>query len=243
MKNIVKKLAYLGVPALIVLMLLLYPQFKGLLTDVSAASEFVLDTQRVLVLDPGHGGQDGGAVSLSGVHESVINLEIARRIDAIMGLFGEEVVMTRDSEELEYPDNANTVRKRKVSDTKRRVELVNSIENAVLISIHQNIYPGKQPFGAQVFYSDKTPEAKDLAICTQDILKRTLNPKNRRTAVKVSKDIYLMNNVEGTAIMIECGFLSNPEEDALLQTDEYRLRVSWAVSSAYLSFYGGANEG
>jgi len=238
MNNLLKKLAYLAIAAVIVLAVLIYPHLK----DTPAISDFVFAARRVLVLDPGHGGEDGGAVSLSGVHESAINLDIAKRIDAIMGLFGEAVVMTRDSQELEYPDDANSVRKRKVADTKRRTELVNSIENSVLISIHQNNYPGKQPFGAQVFYSDKTPEGKDLAIFTQDILKNTLNPRNKRTAVKVSKDIYLMNNVDCTAIMIECGFLSNPTEDALLRTDEYKLRVSWAVSCAYLSFYGGTNE-
>jgi len=181
-------------------------------------------------------------VSLSGVHESVINLDIAKRIDAIMGLFGVEVVMTRDTEELNYPDDANTIRKRKVADTKKRVELINSIDNAVLISIHQNIYPGKQPFGAQVFYSDKTPEGKELAVHTQNILRNTLNPNNKRQAVKVPNEVYILNNVDCTAILIECGFLSNPEEEALLQTDRYKLRIAWAVASAYLSFFGGTNE-
>jgi len=242
MINLLKKLRFMAIPATLVLVLLLYPSFKGILSDTPAISDFLYVTRNILVLDPGHGGEDGGAVSLTGALESEINLDIANRIDSIMGLFGQAVVMTRDSEELEYPAEANSVRKRKVADVKRRVALANSIENAVLISIHQNNYPGKQPFGAQVFYSEKTPESKELALFSQDILKNTLNPRNKRTAVKVSSDIYLMNNVDCTAIMIECGFLSNPTEEALLRTDEYKLRVSWAISAAYLSFFGGTNE-
>jgi len=240
MKKTLRKLTYFLIIALVLLVLLLYPLIKEHV--MPARSEFVFNSQRVLVLDPGHGGADGGAVSLSGVHESVINLDIAKRIDAIMGLFGVEVVMTRDTEELNYPDDANTIRKRKVADTKKRVELINSIDNAVLISIHQNIYPGKQPFGAQVFYSDKTPEGKELAVHTQNILRNTLNPNNKRQAVKVPNEVYILNNVDCTAILIECGFLSNPEEEALLQTDRYKLRIAWAVASAYLSFFGGTNE-
>jgi len=241
MKKTLSKLTYFVIIAIIVMITIVFLLVKELV--IPTKSEFVLESQRVLVLDPGHGGEDGGAVSLSGMHESVLNLDIAKRIDAIMGLFGTEVVMTRDEEELIYPDSANTTRKRKVADTKRRVEMINDIENAVLISIHQNIYPGKQPFGAQVFYSDKTPEGKALAIHTQNILRNTLNPNNKRQAVKVPADVYLMNNVDCTAILIECGFLSNPEEDALLRTDRYKLRIAWAVSCAYLSFFGGTNEG
>ena len=240
MKKTLSKLTYFVIIAIIVMITIVFLLVKELV--IPTKSEFVLESQRVLVLDPGHGGEDGGAVSLSGMHESVLNLDIAKRIDAIMGLFGTEVVMTRDEEELIYPDSANTTRKRKVADTKRRVEMINDIENAVLISIHQNIYPGKQPFGAQVFYSDKTPEGKALAIHTQNILRNTLNPNNKRQAVKVPADVYLMNNVDCTAILIECGFLSNPEEDALLRTDRYKLRIAWAVSCAYLSFFGGTNE-
>ncbi|HHU06106.1 MAG TPA: N-acetylmuramoyl-L-alanine amidase [Clostridiales bacterium] len=240
MKKTLRKLTYFVIIAVVILVLLLYPHIKDLV--IPARSVSVFDAQRVLILDPGHGGEDGGAVSLSGVHESVINLDITKRIDLIMGLFGTEVVLTRDAEELIYPDDANTIRKRKVADTKRRAELINSIDNAVLISIHQNIYPGKQPFGAQVFYSEKTPEGKDFAVHTQTILRNTLNPNNKRQAVRVPKDVYLLNNIDCTAILIECGFLSNPEEDALLQTDRYKLRISWAVACAYLSYFGGINE-
>ena len=181
MKKTLRKLTYFVIIAVVILVLLLYPHIKDLV--IPARSVSVFDAQRVLILDPGHGGEDGGAVSLSGVHESVINLDITKRIDLIMGLFGTEVVLTRDAEELIYPDDANTIRKRKVADTKRRAELINSIDNAVLISIHQNIYPGKQPFGAQVFYSEKTPEGKDFAVHTRTILRNTLNPNNKRQAV------------------------------------------------------------
>lgn len=227
--------------AALLALLLFFPFFRSY-SSVPASSGFVFPQKRVLVIDPGHGGEDGGAISISGAVESEVNLDISKRLDQIMGLFGIPVVMTRETNVLEYPSDAKTVRARKNSDMQRRTELVNKIENPVLISIHQNNYPGKQPFGAQVFYGGEG-ESKALGIYIQSILKKVLNSKSKRTAEEVSDNIFLLKYTSCTSVLIECGFLSNPLEDALLKTDEYKLRISWAIASAYLGFYGGKNEG
>lgn len=227
--------------AAVLAVLLLLP-FSAQAAAKKTGADFKVETGRVLVIDPGHGGEDGGAVSITGALECDLNLDIAKKLDTIIGLFGVPVVMTRETADIKYPDDAKTVKARKNSDIRRRIEIVNNIENPVLISVHQNNYPAKQPFGAQVFYSE-TEESKKLAEFTQNILKTVLNPLNKRPAVEVSDSIILMKQAKCTGILIECGFLSNPEENALLQTDTYKLKLAWAIAAAYLGFYGGTNEG
>ena len=120
---------------------------------LSSFSASAKDDTPVLVIDAGHGGEDGGAVSLSGVHESELNLDIALRMAALSGLTGIKYTLTRDSEDILYPDSAKSVSSRKKYDQKRRVEQINNTANAVLVSVHLNCYPHNSPHGAQSFYS------------------------------------------------------------------------------------------
>lgn len=203
-----------------------------------------------LIIDAGHGGADGGAVSLTGVKESEINLDIAQKLELILVFFGERPVMTRDSEDLNYSDKADTIREKKAEDQNRRLQLINSAENAVLISIHQNTFPGGGPSGAQVLYSP-TSGSKEFAEYMQQLLINTLNKNNRRTASKIPDNILLMTHIKCPAILIECGFLSNAAEEQLLKTDTYRLKTAAVIAAGY--FYsrdglieiltGGTNEG
>jgi N-acetylmuramoyl-L-alanine amidase len=189
----------------------------------------------ILVIDAGHGGEDGGAVSLTGVHESTINLDIALKMAALAELTGIDYVLTRDSEELSYPEDAKTVASRKKFDQNRRLELINGTPNAVLLSIHQNCYPHKSPHGPQAFYA-ADEDSKLLAELTQAALTGTLSPGNRRLAVPVSKTIYLFKYVNCPAALVECGFISNPEESKLLDTDAYRLRIAVTLTGAYFQY-------
>lgn len=202
-----------------------------------------------LIIDAGHGGADGGAVSDSGMLESKINLDIATKLDLIMGFYGIHVVMTRTSEDIDYSSQANTIHEKKVEDSRNRVKLINSIENAFLISIHQNIFPDGGPFGAQVLYT-KTAGSKEIAEPMQQLLIDVLNPKNYRSAAKVPGSVYLMNKITCPAVLVECGFLSNASEEALLKTDVYRLKIAASIAAGYLSnnylltegSNGGTNE-
>lgn len=189
----------------------------------------------ILVIDAGHGGEDGGAVSLSGVYESEINLDIALKMAAISGLTGVEYTLTRESNEISYPDSAKTVSSRKKYDQKKRVEQINEISDAVLISVHQNFYPHKPPHGPQSFYA--VNEGSDsLAELVQGAINFSVCPGNRRIAMPVAKDVFLFKNISCPAVLVECGFISNPEESELLGTEAYRLKIAAALTCAYLQY-------
>lgn len=194
----------------------------------------------VLVIDPGHGGEDGGAVSLTGTYESVVNLDIALRVADLAGLTGVPYKLTRESADIAYPPELKTVAKRKAYDQKARVAFINGTPNAVLLSIHQNFFPKKSAHGPQAFYA-KTPRSDVLAGYFCENLDAALLPGNNRPAKPIAENIYLMKNVRCPAVLVECGFLSNAEEAGRLDTQEYRLRVATALTGAYLRYL--SNEG
>ena len=188
---------------------------------------------RGVVIDAGHGGEDGGAVSLTGVPESQLNLAVALRVDALLGLYGEQVVMLREEDVSLHSPQAETLREKKSSDLRNRAAAVEAVEGAVLLSIHQNSYPDSRYRGAQVFYAP-TQGSEALARYAQQLLRRTLDPDNDRECKPISKDIYLMNHVSCPAILVECGFLTNPEEEALLRSGTYQTKVASALAGACL---------
>lgn len=205
------------------------------LNPSSSRPQAEIGSNGTLVIDAGHGGEDGGAVSSDGLHESEVNLEIALRLEALAGLCGVPAVMTRDSAEIDYPETENTVRQRKVWEQKARVELIGGTENAVLISLHQNKFPDSRPRGPQALYA-KTDGSKELGETAHENLTAVLYPENRRVAAPASDKIYLMKNVTCPAVLVECGFLSNPEEAALLGTPEYRLKIASVILCSYLEW-------
>ncbi len=189
----------------------------------------------VLVIDPGHGGEDGGAAAPGGVTESSINLDIGLKLASLTEFCALPRQLTRSSQEIDYPPEANTVSKRKTYDLKQRARLTEDTENAVLISIHQNFYPHGSPKGPQVFYS-KNQGSLLLAELTQQAVNRAVWPENKRVATPVSNRIFLFKNVSCPAILAECGFLSNKQEALLLQRDSYRLRLALAMLEAYCTY-------
>ncbi len=193
-------------------------------------------TQPVLVIDAGHGGEDGGAVSVSGQVESSINLSVALRLDALMGFTGVPSVLLRDADISLHDADADTVAEKKRSDLQNRVARVNGTDNAVLISIHQNTYTDSSNHGAQVFYADEASSLV-LARTAQEALRLTLDPDNTRKPARISDSVYLMKHVTRPAILAECGFLSNPAEDRLLGTDAYQIKISMALAAAYWDIY------
>ncbi|NLO48155.1 MAG: N-acetylmuramoyl-L-alanine amidase [Clostridiales bacterium] len=193
--------------------------------------DMTMKDRLTLVLDPGHGGADGGA-NVNDVFESRLNLDIARKLDNIMGLFSVPVVLTRNSEDLIYPPGARTIREKKIADQKQRIALINATANAVLISIHQNKFSDSAPQGAQVFFSG-VAGSEQYALLTQDILKTVLNPNNRRAARPIDSDILLMRKTVCPAILVECGFMSNPDELRLLQTDTYQTKLAICLAASF----------
>ncbi len=200
-----------------------------------------LRTAYTLVIDPGHGGADGGAVSVSGVAESEINLAIALKCDQIAGLFGQQTVLLRDTEESLADPEAETVREQKRSDMENRVEVVNATSDALLLSIHQNQFTDSKYSGAQVFYQPDE-ESQGWAELTQSLLRECLDSDNRRQAMEMPSDLYLMSNITCPAILAECGFLSNPEEDHWLQDDGYQTQLAVVLMGACLGYWYGSAQ-
>lgn len=191
--------------------------------------------ERVLILDAGHGGEDGGAVSLTGVPESGINLSIALKTDQLLGFCGQAPVVLRTSDSSLHDSDADTLREKKASDLHNRVSAVEQQENAVLLSIHQNIFTDQKYHGAQVFFAP-TAGSQELAVHTQEILRSAVDPENSRQAKPIPDTVYLMNHISCPAILVECGFLSNPAEEALLRTDAYQTKLAAAMAGAWLQY-------
>jgi N-acetylmuramoyl-L-alanine amidase len=215
-----------------------------LLRAVPAAAEATAAVRALsppaVVIDAGHGGEDGGAVAADGTTESGINLELALRIDALMRFCGRQTVLTRSSDVSIYSPGAKSLRQKKVSDLKNRVALVNGCPGAFLLSIHQNCMPSAPSVhGAQVFYNG-ADGAQACAQAVQASLNRTVNSDGAKTPKRISDSIYLMKNVSAPAVLVECGFLSNREETARLQQPAYQKKLAAAIAAGYLQ---SAKEG
>jgi len=187
------------------------------------------------ILDAGHGGEDGGAVSLSGIKESTINLDITLRLDQMLGFLGEISEVLRNTDISLHDAGAVTLREKKVSDLKNRVTAANALPEATLVSIHQNTFADPKYRGAQVFFA-RTQGSEEFADAVQNALTSKLQSDNTRQAKPIDEKIYLMNHIKNCAILIECGFLSNPEEEKLLQDSTYQNMIAMVVASA-LSTY------
>ena len=185
--------------------------------------------KNVVIIDAGHGGIDGGATSCTGVLESRINLQIALRLEALLQLLGMDTVMIRTTDTSVYTEG-NTIAAQKVSDIKERIRIVQETENAILVSIHQNTFSDARYGGAQVFYTDNA-QSKLLANSLQQSLIETLNPGSKRKCKKAD-GIYLMQHIDKVGILLECGFLSNPQEEAKLRSDEYQKKLCCVIASS-----------
>ena len=188
---------------------------------------------RILILDAGHGGEDGGASSASGSRESDINLNIVLKTEALMAFLGVRTELTRSEDRSMHSEGASTLHEKKVSDLKNRVGFVNSIPDVMLISVHQNYFTDSRYSGAQVFFNGGDV-SRQWGEGTQEILRQVLDPDNDRAAKAIPDNVYLFSHISCPAILVECGFLSNGEEASLLLTDTYQRKISLALAGAYL---------
>lgn len=189
----------------------------------------------VVVVDAGHGGEDGGAVSKDGTVESGLNLAVALRLNDLLQFLGQETRLTRNEDVSIYSDGAESLREKKVSDLQNRVALVNETPNAMLVSIHQNSLPSSpKTHGAQVFYNSVSG-SEALALAVQSQLNATVNAGNEKTAKVISGSIYLMRNVTAPAIIVECGFLSNQDDTLALANPAHQLQLAAAIAAGYFT--------
>ena len=190
---------------------------------------------RRVLIDAGPGGIDGGAVGYAGTLEKDLNLDIALKCELLFGLCGIDVQMTRREDVSIDDGTGETIARRKADDIKARVAMANAGANA-LVSIHMNSFTNPKYWGTQTFYSKNNPLSLDLAQNIQLAARTLLAPANEREAKQGEDSIYLLKNVTVPAVIVECGFISNPEEEAKLCTEEYRKAVTVAICAGTLAF-------
>lgn len=217
----------------LILSLFIFVAAVGSKTVTVLSESAPISNRRCIVIDAGHGGVDGGATSCTGVLESNINLQIALRLDALCKLLGMDTYMIRTTDCSVYT-SGDTIAAKKVSDLKERVRLINSMYDPILVSIHQNHFADSRYSGAQVFYATD-PDSKALAEKIQATLVKTVNPGSKRM-VKKADGIYLMQNINCCGVLVECGFLSNPEEEAKLRAEAYQKNLCCVIASAVLTY-------
>lgn len=196
-----------------------------------------IERNNCIVIDPGHGGEDGGATSCTGLLESQYNLEISKRLNDLLCLLGYNTMMIRENDTSVYV-KGTTIAEKKISDLKERVRMVNETENALLVSIHQNYFTESRYSGAQVFYS-KTDGSERLAKNMQAELVSKLNPGSRRKC-KQCTGVYLMTHIDCPGILVECGFISNPEEEAKLRDAAYQKKLCCIIAVSIGDFLSNA---
>lgn len=218
---------------LLVIIVFLGFAHMGSETVTTIHQQKAVERKHSIVIDAGHGGIDGGATSCTGVLESHINLQIALRLEDLLHLLGYDTVMIRRTDESIHTQG-NTIAAQKVSDLKERVRIVNETPGAILISLHQNTFSDSRYRGAQVFYADGTDSQK-LAQVMQQTFVSALNPDSQRKT-KPAQGVYLMEHITCPGILIECGFLTNPEEEALLRAPVYQLKLCAVISTTVSSY-------
>jgi N-acetylmuramoyl-L-alanine amidase len=195
-------------------------------TVTTIAEQAPIQRRYVLIIDPGHGGEDGGATSCSGVLESNINLQIALRLNDLCHLLGYETKMIRTTDISIYTEG-ETIAQKKISDLKERVRICNETDGAILLSIHQNTFPDSRYSGAQVFYAGSDGS---------EPLSKAMQAALGKRSAKKAEGIYLMEHIACPGVLIECGFLSNPEEEAKLRSPEYQKQLACIIAATAAEF-------
>ena len=217
---------------LILYILLVVFAFNNLNKFISTATN--PQNNVTIVLDAGHGGEDGGAVA-NNIIEKDINLSITKELAKIFKATGFNVVMTRNSDNM-INTEGDSIASKKVSDMKNRLEIFNESDNNVVISIHQNKFPQEQYYGAQVFYSCNDESSSLLAESIRDTICDFIQPENNRQCKETTKDIYLLYNSKVPSVIVECGFISNVNEANLLKNKEYQRKIAYSIFIGYLNY-------
>lgn len=190
----------------------------------------------LIIIDAGHGGFDGGAVASDGTVEKDINLSISNNLCSMLRTCGYEVIMTRTTDTGTEDDINAVITKRKVSDLQNRLELINSYENAIFVSVHLNKFTTSTANGAQVFYSKNHSNSSALGLSIQESVVKLLQPDNTRVIKQATSSTYLLHNAKIPAVIVECGFLSNKSELQKLKDENYQKQMSYAIYCGIINY-------
>ena len=193
-------------------------------------------TSKTIVVDAGHGGEDGGAVASDGVMEADINLKIALKLQNLLEQSGATVILTRSDENAIYNLDKKTLIDKKNSDIKNRVKIGNNSSADIFVSIHLNKIPQSEYYGWQTFFKDGSEEGKRLATCIQNNLNEAIQKENKRVPLKIN-NVYIIKHVEIPISIVECGFLSNPEEREQLEDNSYQNKLAWGIYNGVMDYF------
>ncbi len=191
---------------------------------------------KVIILDAGHGVPDEGAQSSTGTTEAESNLKIALKVQNLLEQSGATVILTRSDENAIYDIDSKTLKQKKISDIHNRVKIGNESSSDIFVSIHLNKIPQEQYWGWQTFYKEESPEGKKLATAIQNSLNEAIQKENTRVPMKID-NVYIIKHVEIPTTIVECGFLSNPEEEQLLLTDDYQNKLAWGIYTGIMDYF------
>lgn len=198
-------------------------------SDAGTDLESGAHEQRGVIIDPGHGGKDGGAVSVTGTAEKELNLSVSETLEAIMTALGYRVIMTRTTDTELSSERGGS---RKMQDLLGRLEISERNPGIPFVSIHMNRFGNEKYSGLQVYYSGNGAESKTVADGVQSAVKKLIQPENTRETKRATSAILLLDRIKSPGILIECGFISNRTEADLLERQDYRRKLCLAVASA-----------
>ncbi len=206
----------------------------------SADSPYVLTPQ--IILDPGHGGFDGGAVAGDGTSEKDINLNICLKLKEMLLQNGYDVILSRESDTSTEAITDGSIAQMKKSDLSERLKLMKKYPDSIFVSIHLNKFTTSAANGAQVFYSGNTESSYKLANCVQNAVVSLLQPDNKRVCKKATSSTYLLYNATVPAVLVECGFLSNTQELKLLKEEQYQNKIAFCIFCGITEFFEKTKE-
>lgn len=215
---------------------IIFSIFLNCMSTIPVPASSTPVSNHTIILDAGHGNPDGGATGSDGSIESDLNLDIVLKLQKLLEASNCTVILTRSDENGIYESTADTIREQKVSDMKSRVQIANNSDAELFISIHQNKIPQTEYSGWQTFYKNKDETSKKVAENIQTSLNYFIKKENSRTIKSIS-GIYLTKNVKIPLVIVECGFLSNEEENKLLQTDEYQNELAWSIYIGIMDYF------
>lgn len=213
------------------------PQKDDALSPTAAEPKY-----RTVIIDAGHGGEDGGASSLAGLVEKDVNLDISMMLCDMLTASGIEVIMTRTDDRLLYDRNVDYQGRKKKLDLAARLAIAEKTDNAIFVSIHMNSYTNPKYSGLQVWYSQNHPDSLALAEIIQSNNRENLQPQNTRKTKAATSSIFLLDNIKSPAVLVECGFLSNAYEASLFETEEYRQKVAFVLFCSVMDFLNGTTQ-
>ncbi len=197
----------------------------------SHSDSAIASTQPIVILDAGHGGRDGGASSASGLLEKELNLAIVTYLDEILRIYGVNTILTRKDDSMLTTNQGGT---KKMQDLRARLNIANENPDAIFVSIHMNNFTQSKYSGLQVYYSPNKTDSSSLAITTQNLVKMHLQPENDRVCKEATSSIFLMHRMKNTAILVECGFLSNEAEAQKLASPIYQKQLAFLIATSIL---------